>query len=174
MKEIRWELILLPVIGIVLGVYLILRPVAATAALCSLIGWLLLLAGGGGVVSAVTFQRATFMTSPLLPFSMAGVVVGLYFILRPYTLLEIVGLFICLLLMVEGMTNIQNAANRRRWGDSLWWLPLVLGAASVLVGLYALFAPTASTALLMRLIGIFFVCSSGLNLLAALLGHREN
>ena len=45
MKEIRWELILMPLVSIVLGIYLIMQPGAATVALCSLIGWLILLAG---------------------------------------------------------------------------------------------------------------------------------
>ena len=71
MKEIRWELILMPLVSIVLGIYLIMQPGAATVALCSLIGWLILLAGAAGAVNSVTFQRATFMTSPLLPVSVA-------------------------------------------------------------------------------------------------------
>ena len=73
MKEIRWELILMPLVSIVLGIYLIMQPGAATVALCSLIGWLILLAGAAGAVNSVTFQRATFMTSPLLPVSVAGI-----------------------------------------------------------------------------------------------------
>ena len=96
MKEIRWELILMPLVSIVLGIYLIMQPGAATVALCSLIGWLILLAGAAGAVNSVTFQRATFMTSPLLPVSVAGIMVGLFFITRPYTLVEIVGLIICI------------------------------------------------------------------------------
>ena len=59
MKEIRWELILMPLVSIVLGIYLIMQPGAATVALCSLIGWLILLAGAAGAVNSVTFQRAT-------------------------------------------------------------------------------------------------------------------
>ena len=150
MKEIRWELILMPLVSIVLGIYLIMQPGAATVALCSLIGWLILLAGAAGAVNSVTFQRATFMTSPLLPVSVAGIMVGLFFITRPYTLVEIVGLIICVFLMIQGMTSIQTAVNRKRWGDTLWWVPLVIGIACVLLGVYALFAPGASTALMMR------------------------
>lgn len=121
MKEIRWELILMPLVSIVLGIYLIMQPGAATVALCSLIGWLILLAGAAGAVNSVTFQRTTFMTSPLLPVSVAGIMVGLFFITRPYTLVEIVGLIICVFLMIQGMTSIQTAVNRKRWGDTLWW-----------------------------------------------------
>ena len=58
MKEIRWELILMPLVSIVLGIYLIMQPGAATVALCSLIGWLILLAGAAGAVNSVTFHRA--------------------------------------------------------------------------------------------------------------------
>ena len=161
MKEIRWELILMPLVSIVLGIYLIMQPGAATVALCSLIGWLILLAGAAGAVNSVTFQRATFMTSPLLPVSVAGIMVGLFFITRPYTLVEIVGLIICVFLMIQGMTSIQTAVN------TLWWVPLIIGIACVLLGAYALFAPGASTALMMRIAGIMLAFSGVVNMIAA-------
>lgn len=167
MKEIRWELILMPLVSIVLGIYLIMQPGAATVALCSLIGWLILLAGAAGAVNSVIFQRATFMTSPLLPVSVAGIMVGLFFITRPYTLVEIVGLIICVFLMIQGMTSIQTAVNRKRWGDTLWWVPLIIGIACVLLGVYALFAPGASTALMMRIAGIMLAFSGVVNIIAA-------
>lgn len=168
MKDIRWELIAMPLVGIVLGLYLIVRPGAATVALCSLVGWLILLAGGLGGGAALTFQRATLVKTALLPLSVAGVVVGLFFILSPGTLIELVGLVICVFLMVEGMTSIQNAAARRRWGDRAWWVPMVIGVVCVLLGIYALFSPGASTAMVMRLVGVMLTFSSVVNLLAIL------
>lgn len=173
MKEIRWELILMPLVSIVLGIYLILRPNTATVAICSLIGWLVLLAGAAGAVNALTFQRATFMTSPLLPLSIAGIMVGLFFITRPYTLMEIVGLIICVFLMIQGMTNIQTSVNRKRWGDSLWWLPLAIGIVCVVLGIYALFAPGASTALMMRVAGIMLAFSGIVNMIAVFMFTKE-
>ena len=77
MKHIRWDMLALPLAGIALGLFLIFRPFSATAALCSLVGWLLLLAGGIGIVNALAFQRATWLSSPLLPFSVAGAIIGL-------------------------------------------------------------------------------------------------
>lgn len=173
MKEIRWELILMPLVSIVLGIYLIMQPGAATVALCSLIGWLILLAGAAGAVNSITFHRATFMTSPMFPFSVAGIMVGLFFIARPYTLVEIVGLIICVFLMIQGMTNIQTSLNRRRWGDTMWWVPLVIGIACVLLGVYALFAPDASTALMMRIVGILLAFSGVVNMVAAFMLTKE-
>ena len=138
-------------------------PVAVNSA--TYIGYKL--AGAAGAVNSVTFQRATFMTSPLLPVSVAGIMVGLFFITRPYTLVEIVGLIICVFLMIQGMTSIQTAVNRKRWGNTLWWVPLIIGIACVLLGVYALFAPGASTALMMRIAGIMLAFSGVVNMIAA-------
>lgn len=173
MKEIKWELILMPVISIVLGVYLILRPGTATVALCSLIGWLVLAAGAVGTINALTFQRATLMSSNTLPISVAAMVVGVFFITRPGTLIEIVGLIICVFLMIEGLTNIQNGLRRHRWGESAWWIPLVLGVICVLLGLYALFAPGASTAVILRMVGVLLAFSGIANLAAAMIVKKE-
>lgn len=173
MGESRWDRLLLPLISLVLGIYLVLRPWSATEAICAFIGWLILLAGAAGAFNAVLFQRATLISTPLLPVSVAGLVIGVFFITRPYTLIEIVGLVICVLLMLEGMTNIQNALQRYRWGDRVWWMPLVVGILCLVLGLMALFAPWASTAMMMRLIGIMLICSGAVSLLSLVFGRRE-
>lgn len=107
MKHIRWDMLALPLAGIALGLFLIFRSFSATAALCSLVGWLLLLAGGIGIVNALAFQRATWLSSPLLPFSVAGAIIGLFFILSPNMLVSLVGVIVCVFLLVTGMTNVQ-------------------------------------------------------------------
>ena len=99
--------------------------------------------------------------------------VGLFFIARPYTLVEIVGLIICVFLMIQGMTSIQTSLNRRRWGDTMWWVPLVIGIACVLLGVYALFAPGASTALMMRIVGILLAFIGVVNMIAAFMLTKE-
>lgn len=168
MKHLQWDRLIMPVAGIVLGLFLVARPWNATAALCSLIGWLILLAGGCGVASALAFQRATFISSPLLPISVGGVVIGLLFIASPGMLVALVGTIVCVFLLVTGMSNIQAAMARRAWGDRAWWIPLVVGILCLLLGVYALFAPGASAAMIMRLVGIMILCSSVVNLVAVL------
>ena len=111
MKHIRWDMLALPLAGIALGLFLIFRPFSATAALCSLVGWLLLLAGGIGIVNALAFQRATWLSSPLLPFSVAGAIIGLFFILSPNMLVSLVGVIVCVFLLVTGMTNVQAGSS---------------------------------------------------------------
>ena len=164
----KWERLIMPAAGVILGLFLTLRPYSATTALCSLIGWLLLFAGVGGLVNALAFQRATCVNSPFLPLSVAGVVIGLFFILSPHTLAALVGTLICVFLLVNGTSSIQAGLMRRGWGDRLWWLPLAVGILCVVLGLYALFAPAASAAMVMRLVGIMMLCSGVVNALAVL------
>lgn len=164
--NIRFDQIVMPLVGIVLGIYLVARPWSATGAICSLIGWLVLISGIAGLIHSVAFQRATLLSDPFLPLSVAGTVLGLFIVTRPTILVEIVGMIICVFLLAEGVNSIQNAIQRNRWGDSLWWLPLVVGIVCLALGLAALFAPMESTALMMRLIGISLIVSSAVNLLA--------
>ena len=171
MKSFRGPSLILPVVGLVMGFYLLLRPWSATEALCALIGWLFLLAGAAGILNAVAFQRTTLMSDPLLPVSVVGIVVGVFFITRPYTLMQIVGLIVCVLLVLQGVFGIQHAEQRRRWGESTWWVSMAVGVVSVVLGLVALFAPGTSTTLMMRLIGVMLICSGALEL-AGQLFHR--
>lgn len=168
MKHLQWDRLVMPVAGVVLGLFLIARPWNATAALCSFIGWLILLAGISGIVNALAFQRATFISSPLLPLSVGAAVIGFFFILSPGVLVSLVGTIVCVFLLVTGLSNIQAAMARRAWGDWAWWVPLAVGVICVLLGLYALFAPGASAAMVMRLVGIMILCSSAVNLFSVL------
>lgn len=170
--NIQWDRIVMPLVGVVLGIYLVARPWDATGAICSLIGWLVLLSGIAGILNAAAFRRATLLSDPFLPLSVAGTVLGLFIVTRPTILVEIVGMIICVFLLVEGVNSVQNAIQRQRWGDGLWWLPLVVGILCLLLGLAALFAPVASTAMMMRLIGISLIVSSVVNLLAAFVRPR--
>ena len=56
MKHLQWNRLVMPVAGVVLGLFLVARPWNATAALCSFIGWLVLLAGICGIVNALAFH----------------------------------------------------------------------------------------------------------------------
>lgn len=172
MKQIRWDRLLTPVVGIVLGIYLVARPYSATDTLCSLIGWLILLAGVAGIINAVSFQHATMLSSPMLPFSVVGVVIGLFIVTRPSILAGIVSLIICIFLLIEGASGLQNAIQRHTWGDPLWLVPLVVGILSLAVGLWMLFAPLESAVLMMQVIGVSLIVSGVVNLVANLFGQR--
>ena len=125
--NIQWDRIVMPLVGIVLGIYLVARPWSATGAICSLIGWLVLISGIVGLINAATFRRATLLSDPFLPLSVAGTVLGLFIVTRPTILVEIVGMIICVFLLVQGVDSLQNAIQRHRWGTALWWLPLIVG-----------------------------------------------
>lgn len=172
MKQIRWDRLLTPIIGIVLGIYLVARPNSATGALCALIGWLILLAGIAGIINAVSFQHATMLESPMLPFSVVGAVIGLFIVVQPGILASIVSLIICIFLLIEGASSLQAAMRRHAWGDPLWLVPLVVGILSLIVGLWMLFAPLESAVLMMQVIGVSLIVSGAVNLLATLFGQR--
>ncbi len=59
MKEIRWELILMPLVSIVLGIYLDHAAGCRHSCACSLIGWRFCWPVLPIAVNSVTFQRAT-------------------------------------------------------------------------------------------------------------------
>lgn len=169
MKKIRLDLAIMPLVSVVLGAYVLSHPWSATETLCLLIGWLVLLAGVVGMLNAIVRQRATLVSDPALPVSVAGAVVGLYFITHPRSLVDLVGLFICVFLLIEGMINVQNSVQRKRWGDSFWWMPLVVGCICIVLGLMALFAPWAYTTLVMRVVGGLLVFSGVVNLILVFL-----
>ncbi len=173
MKGLRWDNLLTPILGIVLGIYLLARPGTAAEALCSLIGWLILLAGVVGIITSISFQHATMLTSPMLPFSVVGTVIGLFIVTQPAILAGIVSLILCIFLLMEGASSMQAAFFYYSWADSrLWLVPLIIGVLALGVGLWMLFFPLESAILMMQVIGVSLIVSGVINLLSTLFGRR--
>jgi uncharacterized membrane protein HdeD (DUF308 family) len=57
-------------------------------------------------------------------------------------------------LLIVGITTIMEAFAQRHLGIDGWWLPLVIGVASVLIAMWAVRYPGRSIALLVLWVGI--------------------
>jgi uncharacterized membrane protein HdeD (DUF308 family) len=152
LKRIKVSMLGSAVVTVVLGLILVINPLGMTAAICSLIGWFLLLMGVFGLCNHFIF--AVGMSNSIeLGISIIEILLGIYVILNPGSIIKFVFLIMAVILLVHGLHDMDAAVQMKRGGYERWWWTFGIGVATILLGVLALTKPFESTAVLLRVIG---------------------
>lgn len=159
-------------IAIIVGILAILAPFAATLATTIFFGWLFLIGGVIGVISALRARQAPGFWANLA-LSVLAAVLGILFIVNPVsgaiTLTWVIGIFFIL-------SGLMNFAIARAFSASTgrFWVVVVSGVIDIGLALLLLLGlPMTAIWAIGVFVGISFL-SSGFSLLFAALDARNN
>jgi uncharacterized membrane protein HdeD (DUF308 family) len=159
-------------IAIVVGVLAILAPFAATLATTLFFGWLFLIGGVLGIVSAVRSRQAPGFWANLV-LAVLAALLGILFIINPLsgavTLTWVLAIFFLL-------SGVMNFAIARAFSSSTgrFWIVVVSGIIDIALALMLLLGlPMTAIWAIGVFVGISFL-SSGFSLLFAALDARNN
>jgi uncharacterized membrane protein HdeD (DUF308 family) len=144
----RWWLVaLIGAITAILGIIVIVRPIAGEVALAVFIAAGFIVSGLGDLVAAGRWPR------PWVPvvWGIVSLGAGVVTIVWPEITLEIVAIIIGVLLIVRGVIAAMSALVDR---PAVWGLWLVLGLVEVAIGVAAIAWPAATILVLAVIIGI--------------------
>lgn len=120
--------LLFPVLLIVLGAVLLINPDSASVLVAKILGWVLLLAGIGCGVAALTTHTGT--AGKVLS-ALVCLALGSWLLKNPLNLAAGIGRFIGILLLVRGIRDILNSS--RREGKILALVTAVAGVVLILL-----------------------------------------
>ena len=150
----RIYLILTSLLLIAVGVVCILNPVEGFTAMAWLVGLIIFVAGGLTLLCGLrlkSFLPNSSMTTFLGVFEL---VIGLLFLsnslLAATTLIVVFSLWI----MFEGISLSVLSFDYKKSGYDRWWVMLLLGIVSILLGFLAMRQPSGAGSLLGFLLGI--------------------
>ena len=145
MKKYKWELLVMPVFLMVLGVILIMFPDIAAMLIAQICAWQLILMGTGFGIAAMLGSTR----SRLLRVITAAVMLtfGIWILCNPLSIAKAVGKFIGLLLVAEGLGDLLSA---RRRGPA----PLITG----ITGAILVLVPMATSRIFFIILGIVALC----------------
>lgn len=151
----RWGSVAL----ILIGVVLLVNPDFGSAMVAKVLGWgLVALAGICLAAGVLTWPGMGFGT---LGGSCAGLLLGIYILRNPLSLASILGMMLGIFLTVQGIGALADALRLRR-NDQGWLGPIILAAATLILGLVLLFSPLTTSRLVMIIAGIvMIVCGVG-------------
>lgn len=156
LKNLKWNMIIMAVLTIVMGISLVASPNTAALTICRLLGWIVLISG---IVSAIFYlrgSRSVWETSALV-LAVIGILFGIFIIKNPGTIVKFLSYLLAAILIIHGIADIREAFEARRFLDEHWEIALVLGAISLVLGLLIVWNPFSSAAVLMTIIGLSLV-----------------
>ena len=168
MKNLKWNLILMSLLYIGLGIFLLLGPGMALNIVCYALGGVVLACAAVQLVRYFTAERGLFQSQLTLIFGLVCLGLGVFLLIRSDIVVRILPVVFGLFVLFDSLGRVQNALELRRGGYSNWKVFLALALLSVVLGVVMTLNPFATMELLVMAIGVILVVEGAINLLGGL------
>lgn len=159
LKQLKWNLILLAVIFIALGIVLILWPGATMKTICYLLAAMLLAIG---VVSLINYLRkdiSGIIYRYDLVVGLCAILGGILVIVKVDKLTGLIPAVLGFLVTMSGIMKMQNSVDMLRLGHGTWHVAFAMAIVNIVAGIVLLMNPFEAAEILIMCIGIALVYS---------------
>ena len=159
LKQLKWNLILLAVIFIALGIVLILWPGATMKTICYLLAAMLLAIG---VVSLINYLRkdiSGIIYRYDLVVGLCAILGGILVIVKVDKLTDLIPAVLGFLVTMSGIMKMQNSVDMLRLGHGTWHVAFAMAIVNIVAGIVLLMNPFEATKILIMCLGIALVYS---------------
>lgn len=156
MKKFYSNQSIFTIIYLILGIILLIHPMAVGKAVCYIMGIVALCYGAWRIYAYWKVREmAGFFQIDLIT-GVVLVVLGLTALCRPSLLISILPAIIGLIILMDGLVTVNKAVNLRKL-DYRWKYLLFSGLAIMILGLILVVNPFGSAMLMMRFLGITLI-----------------
>lgn len=159
LKQLKWNLILLAVIFIALGIVLILWPGATMKTICYLLAAMLLAIG---VVSLINYLRkdiSGIIYRYDLVVGLCAILGGILVIVKVDKLTDLIPAVLGFLVTMRGIMKMQNSVDMLRLGHGTWHVAFAMAIVNIVAGIVLLMNPFEAAQILIMCLGIALVYS---------------
>ena len=159
LKQLKWNLILLAVIFIALGIVLILWPGATMKTICYLLAAMLLAIG---VVSLINYLRkdiSGIIYRYDLVVGLCAILGGILVIVKVDKLTDLIPEVLGFLVTMSGIMKMQNSVDMLRLGHGTWHVAFAMAIVNIVAGIVLLMNPFEAAQILIMCLGIALVYS---------------
>jgi uncharacterized membrane protein HdeD (DUF308 family) len=149
-----WSLLIRGIAAIVLGILALVWPDQVLDVLVRILGIFVLVVGAAFTIAALAHRdEGRHWLRQLIP-GIIGIVVGIMTIAWPAGITTVLIYLIALWALIHGITEIHSALKLRKDVEGEW-MPLIIGIASVVIGVILILRPIMAAAALIWLVGLF-------------------
>ena len=154
-KKLKWNLILMSVLYLGLGIFLLMRPSTALNVVCYALGGVVLVCAAVQLVRYFAVERGIFQSQLTLISGIICLGLGAFLILRSDIVVRILPIVFGLFVIFDSLGRIQNALDLRRCEYPSWKGFLLLPVLSVVLGVVMILNPfgTMETPVLFNCLG---------------------
>ena len=155
LKQLKWNLILLAVIFIALGIVLILWPGATMKTICYLLAAMLLAIG---VVSLINYLRKD-ISGIIYRYDLVVGLCAILVIVKVDKLTDLIPAVLGFLVTMSGIMKMQNSVDMLRLGHGTWHVAFAMAIVNIVAGIVLLMNPFEAAQILIMCLGIALVYS---------------
>lgn len=158
LKEIKWNLVVLSLLFIVLGVILIMWPNEVMRTSCYMLAAMLIIVG---VISLINYLRkdiSGILYRYDLVVGLSAVLGGILVIIKVDQLLNLIPVVLGFLVTISGILKMQNSVDMLRLGQGTWYVAFCMAILNIIFGIVLLIDPFGRE-LLVNLLGAALIFS---------------
>ncbi len=159
LKQLKWDALLMGVLYILLGIVALVIPETMERLLGFLIGVVLIIAGAVSMISYLLRDAHQNYYHNDFLHGLLGIALGIVVLYKVDIIISLVPLLLGALVLVSGLSKLQDVIDLKRLEYGNWILMLVLAVINITFGLVLIFHPMAVAALLFRLLGVGLIFS---------------
>ena len=167
-KKLKWNLILMSILYLALGIFLLMVPGTALNIVCYALGGVVLACAAVQLIRYFAVERGVFQSQLTLISGLVCLGLGAFLIIRSDIVVRILPIVFGLFVIFDSLGRIQNALELRRCEYSSWKGFLLLAVLSIVLGIVMILDPFGTMETLVMAIGIILIIEGALNLLSAL------
>ncbi|MFR6092167.1 MAG: HdeD family acid-resistance protein [Faecalibacterium prausnitzii] len=167
-KKLKWNLILMSLLYLALGIFLLMVPGTALNVVCCALGGVVLACAAVQLVRYFVVERGVFQSQLTLISGLVCLALGAFLIIRSDVVVRVLPIVFGLFVIFDSLGRIQNALELRRCGYPSWKIFLLLAVLSVVLGIVMVVDPFGTMETLVMAIGLILILEAALNLLSAL------
>lgn len=167
-KKLKWNLLLMSVLYLGLGVFLLMRPGTALNIVCYALGAVVLACAATQLIRYFISEHGVLQSQLTLISGLICLALGAFLFLRSDIVVSILPIVFGLFVVFDSIGRVQNALELRRCGYASWKGFLTLPVLSVVLGVIMILNPFGTMETLVMAIGIILVVEGAINLLSAL------
>ena len=167
-KKLKWNLVLMSVLYLGLGIFLVMKPGTALNIVCYALGGVVLACAAVQLIRYFVVERGVFQSQLTLISGLVCLALGAFLIIRSDVVVRVLPIVFGLFVIFDSLGRIQNALELRRCEYSSWKVFLLLAVLSVVLGIVMVVDPFGTMETLVMAIGIILIIEGAINLLSAL------
>lgn len=163
LRSIKVNILSSAVLCILLGIVLLIYPNVSLTVVCRAVGVIVLVTGLSFVFSYLRVGKRFWYGKIELVFGSIFAILGGFILLYPLGILSIVPIVFGILLIYHGIANVRQAFELHQYRDNGWWLPVLIAATTIVLGILIMRNPFGTMDILMRIIGACLIYDGLMN-----------
>ena len=159
LKQAKLNFIIMAIIYIVFGLMFMIRPDTTNRLIIIILGIIIALFGISKILAHIKSETSQRIERFDLGTGIITLLIGLFFLIKPETIVSILGAILGFFLFFHGAINFQHAFNLKGMEYKKWWVSAIFGIIAIGFGFYGVMNPSAISPAFAIVIGLGMIVS---------------